>query len=422
MLSIRDSNKFFRLVEILCISLIGLYLLWPLWDELPFASSFSIACFILFAVMALEGLKRVRVPVQTGVIIGYAAFLLWMLIMLVVFEEFYPVHSRSQFFFLNLDSYAMFFVMLLISCVPAMLFTDMHRIKLNKFAKLLLFVVLITTAYYTSKAIGFDADAIRSRQSLEELGYEEILYGAPNYSIIYSFMLLLPFFLHKCATTKSWNRIFYIVCLAMMSYMIIVSQLATALLLSVVGVLIYIFFKAKSVAKVIVAVVVLFLAFLLIDNNGYDMLMALSGKVDGAWSVKLVDMAKSLVGEQDSGTVSGRTELYKASFESFLHSPLVGKYMQNDGSIGGHATAIDVLGLAGIVGFIPFILSIICNAFRMKQGSDYDNMRPVIIATVLQFMILVFTKNVITALPIFFTFFVLVPLFVKSEEKEIIEK
>lgn len=422
MLSISKNSNFFKTVGILCVGLIGVYLLWPLWNETPLSSSFAIACVGLFGIMAIEGLTRTRAKVPSGVVVGYFALLLWMLILAVVYENYHSVHSRSNFLFLNLDSYAMFFVMLFVSCIPAMLYSDIYKIKLNKTTKLLFFLILVTTAYFTMRATGFDINAIRNRQSIENSLNSGILYGTPNYSVVYSFMLLIPFFLHKTLSTNGKNRAYYIVCLALMIYIIIASQLATALVLTLFGVLVYAFFYTKSVAKVLVLVIVLFLGFLVIDNNGYDLLISLSGKVEGSWSVKLVDMAKSLVGEQGSGTVSGRTELYKSSFESFLKSPFVGKFIQNDGAIGNHATAIDVLGLSGIVGFVPFIIAIVCNGYRMKFGSDFDDMKPVIIAIVLQFLVMVFTKNVITALPIFFTFFALVPMLVKSEEKEINEK
>lgn len=422
MITAQQTSSLFRNLEFLCVSLIGLNLLWPLWYESSLSATFSIACFILFALMAIEGFNRVRVNVPAAVVVGYLAFLLWILIMLVVYEEFYSVGSRAQFFFLNLDSSAMFFVMLFLFCIPTMLLSDIHKIKMNNVVLALILVVLITTTYYTSKAINFDANAIRSSRSMIYEGYGYILYGTPGYSHIYSFMLLVPFFLHKSLTVKGKSKIVYIASLVMMAYMITVSQLATALILTVLGILVYTFFHAKSVAKVLVAVVGVFLAFLIIDNNGYDMLMALSGKVEGDWSVKFVDLAKSLVGEQDSGMVSGRKELYAASFESFLKSPFVGKFIQNDGSIGGHATAIDVLGLTGVLGFIPFIIVIVCNGQRMKYGSDYNDLKPVIIATVIQFLVLVFTKNIITAQPIFFTYFVLVPMLVKSEETEKIKE
>ena len=422
MVQVKQSDMLLKTFGILFLGLIGLYMMWPLWSETPLSASFTVACFCLFLTVILDGLTKANVGIRSGVFLGYISLLFWMGIMAYVYEECYHTHSRSNFFFINLDSHAMFFLMVLISCIPAMVFVDMYKLRANKFLALLLLVVLATTAFFTFRAVSVNPNAIRGSRTMEFLGQGELLFGTPSYSTIYSLMFMIPIFLHKAINTKGFYKKAYIICFILSLYMVAVSQLATALLISALGILIYLFFRVKQSSKLGILFLILVIVLFMINNNGYNLLMSLADSIEGDWSRKLLDIAKYFAGEQDAGMISGRVEFYKDSWESFKLSPIFGKIFENSGKIGGHATAIDVLGLTGLFGFIPFVIAIICNGYRMSSISNTSYSKPIIYAVVLQMMFMVFTKNIITALPILFTYFVLVPLFIKLESSEDILK
>ena len=169
-------------------------------------------------------------------------------------------------------------------------------------------------------------------------------------------------------------------------------------------------------------VILLVLAFLLfyvhITKMDVEFLTMLANSVDGTWAEKLQDMADSLSGSALSGSLSERNDLYQTSLDTFLESPLLGIMAYSNGKLGGHATAIDILGLSGLIGFIPFALTYVYNFKRVCRTCNFPKNKAAIIACNIEFIILVFTKNIITSLSLFFAFFVLMPLILKAESPE----
>ena len=144
----------------------------------------------------------------------------------------------------------------------------------------------------------------------------------------------------------------------------------------------------------------------------------LANSVEGIWSEKLHDISESLSGSTLSGSVAARGDLYQTSLNTFFESPLFGLMANTLSSLGGHATAIDILGLTGIFGFIPFVLTIVYNFKRVCRTCNFPKNKASIIACNIEFIVLIFTKNIITALAVFFAFFVLFPLLLKIESTE----
>lgn len=415
-----SQRNAYNLIQTAFFAVISCTLMWALWIEIPSHDIlYTIVCIAMF-ILNLAVFERKRLyPLMIRLLPVYSCIILWSIFMIIAFSSFHNVHSEIELFSYQIDAYAVFFIRMLFVIVASMFYIDFNTINDSKIFKLIVGLIIVTSVVYTIRAINMYPDALRARNIMEMRNEEEFLFGTPGYAIIYGISLLVPVFLQKCKNEKGKSRIFYAVCTVMIVYMIFVSQFATAVFLAIIGTLVFLFFNVKSKAKTIFLLLLLIFTLLIhLFNIDSMFFVFLSEKVDGSWSEKLQDMAESLSNGDFIGTLSSRVDLYTTSMKTFAESPLFGKLSKYTGDIGGHATAIDTLGLVGILGFIPFILMIYFQFRRMKCTCNYKKNKAAIISCVIEFILLVFLKNIITSYAIFFSFFVLAPLILKMEKRK----
>ena len=300
-----------------------------------------------------------------------------------------------------------------------MFFVDFNKMIAKKSTKFILLIIVVSSAFFMARAIQAHPDAVRARATMEFLGYGDFLKGVPDYGQVYAMAIIFPVFLYKAKNSIKFEKFCYVIILGLMAYIIIFSQFATALIILIIGIFIYLFLSVKPSQKVFVGLLFLFFVLIVVFmDGGADILNWLSKHTVGAWSTKLRDMASSLSGRQDSGMVSSRVDLYNESFKSFFASPIFGKFIESSGDIGGHATNIDILGLAGLFGFSFWALTIYFNYVRMVKFCTTKDAKVVVITCTIQFILLASLKNIISAMAIFLAFFVIIPAFIKSTNTE----
>lgn len=413
--------NFLRVAQMMCLIFAAFSLEWALWTEFSFSSMlFSVACIggvLLTFVYVAPYMEEIR---WKKVIPEYMHYLFWILVMVIANEFFYERYSKITFIFLTMDAHAIFFVRLLVSVLPFMFFVDQNKFKETKLFKAIIGIVIATNAFYTFRAVQFFPNAIRARATMEYIGGEEFLYATPDYAMVYGLALIFPVFLQKIKNSEQRiDKIIYLIYAALSFYVILVSQFATALIIAIVGTLIFFMLGMAGNKRVVILLVLAFLLFYVhITKMDVEFLTMLANSVDGTWAEKLQDMADSLSGSALSGSLSTRNDLYQTSLDTFLESPLLGIMAYSNGKLGGHATAIDILGLSGLIGFIPFALTYVYNFKRVCRTCNFPKNKAAIIACNIEFIILVFTKNIITSLSLFFAFFVLMPLILKAESPE----
>ena len=413
--------NFLRVAQMMCLIFAAFSLEWALWTEFSFSSMlFSVACIggvLLTFVYVAPYMEEIR---WKKVIPEYMHYLFWILVMVIANEFFYERYSKITFIFLTMDAHAIFFVRLLVSVLPFMFFVDQNKFKETKLFKAIIGIVIATNAFYTFRAVQFFPNAIRARATKEYIGGEEFLYATPDYAMVYGLALIFPVFLQKIKNSEQRiDKIIYLIYAALSFYVILVSQFATALIIAIVGTLIFFMLGMAGNKRVVILLVLAFLLFYVhITKMDVEFLTMLANSVDGTWAEKLQDMADSLSGSALSGSLSTRNDLYQTSLDTFLESPLLGIMAYSNGKLGGHATAIDILGLSGLIGFIPFALTYVYNFKRVCRTCNFPKNKAAIIACNIEFIILVFTKNIITSLSLFFAFFVLMPLILKAESPE----
>lgn len=415
------KKDYFKGLQLFCFAIIVLNFEWALWTVLPRSSTlFSIACmgvFTLNLIMAFIKLYKIK---WCNYLPTYITFIIWSVIMIVVSHFFYHVYRNVTFLFFTLDAHAIFYIRMFVSILPCMFLVDVCDFKETKLFKYIFGLIILSNTFFTLRAVQVFPDALRARGTMENLGEEQYLLGTPDYAMVYGMALVFPALLQKCKNAKTGNeKIFYIICTAMVAYIITASQFATALLIMLIGALIFAFVNMKFSKKIIFISIIL-LVFILNWGLHLDEIFLnwLSGVVNGTWAEKLQDIALSISSGDISGSLLGRQDLYQKSIKAFFESPIFGKMLKNTSNIGGHATALDILGLAGIVGFIPFGLTIVFNYFRLKATCNYNKNKAAIIACVIEFAFLAFSKNIITSLSIFFSFFVMIPFLLKLGEEE----
>lgn len=404
-----------------CLLLTAFYLEWALWSDFSFSNRiFQIGCIGGFALIFLYAAPKVQEIKWKKVMPEYMHYLIWIAIMAIAYGFFYSTHSKISFIFITGDAYAIFFIRLLVSVIPFMFFVDQNNFKETKLFKLILAAVIGTNAFYTFRAVQFFPDAIRARATMEYIGAEEFLFATPDYPMVYGMALIFPVFLQKVKNAQTrFDRILYLIFTALIFYVLLVSQFATALLIAIIGGLLFFLFSMRGNRRVMVLIVVSFVVlYVHVTKMDVAILNFLADSIEGTWSGKLHDIALSISGSSLSGSVSDRTDLYQKSIKTFLESPIFGIMAHPTGSLGGHATAIDILGLTGIFGFIPFALTIFYNFKRVCRTCNFPKNKAAIITCHIEFIVLVFSKNIITSLSLFFAFFVLVPLLLKVENTD----
>ena len=411
----QKKNNLLQIGQGLCFFVIALNLLWAFFAESILSRVFPICCIGITGLVIVSMSARIGKSFKVSVFAGYVGFVIWCLIGIFIYGFIMPNGSQATFLLFTMPGYAIFFVRMFVSVLPCMLFVDFNEFKIHKFIKIVIFVVLLVSVFFVLRAVAIDPDALRKRAVEGELF--DILRWTPGYAIVYAYAIILPAFLHKIKVTTKKTRVFYLCCTLMIAYIVMASQFATALLLAIVGTLVYLLLTARKQNRIyIIFIMILFIYIVLVLDGGADIFRWLSKHVHGTWVTKLNDIAETLSSGESTGTVSDRTVLYLKSWQSFLKSPLLGGITNVKAEISGHATALDVLGSGGLFAFMPFCMYIYGTYARMRNHTSYTVTKPAVIACVLEFVLMAFLKNMITSMAVFFAFSVMVPLLLKSEE------
>lgn len=286
----------------------------------------------------------------------------------------------------------------------------------NKKSKTLLEVImllgLLVNLYYVLRAINVYADAIRATETAEGLGYGNLLTGLVSYAQVYSLPLIIPTIMAKISNSKGKKKLLPLIALAVSVVMIFLSNLATAGLLCILGIVLYLIMNIKSNKKYIY-----FLVFCLLLIIGFaiyewffETLISWVG-ADTTWGKKLADILKSIQLDEASGSVAGRTELYEKSWNSFLASPILGAILNPDCYIGGHSTLLDILAGGGIVGFSLYAMFMYMSYKAVKKTLFFKENAKCVKITYIVFIALICFKNTITSFAIYATMFGFLPLY-----------
>ena len=241
------------------------------------------------------------------------------------------------------------------------------------------------------------------------------LYTSQNigsFTFVYELVLITPLFIYMFKN-KRINRLLALGLVALFGYTVIKTEYVTALLLFVLTVVL--FFIPKPTNKKIFVMLAAFAILFLVSK---DYLAGLFGRIaqgleSETVAIRFQEIAAFLGGRgaTEAGNVGNRTELYRASLDTFFRSYGLGSW---GGGIGGHSFVLDTLGQYGIFGLFAMavmyrtVYALFIKPFRSKDFYPYL-VYVYIVAIVLAVM------NPKTYL---FVFMVVFPLFAKAMEQK----
>lgn len=183
--------------------------------------------------------------------------------------------------------------------------------------------------------------------------------GLPDYTLMHSYILMLPGLCLAIKKSQIICRVIFIACTIFVYYIIIRTQVSTSIGLSTAFIIFALLVLKDSsswtylllIGALILLVAAYYSGVLLwfVDEitpyfQGTD--------VEG----KLRDLHSTLInGKATGGTIVYRGELHEMSKNSFYYNPIFGK---GTSEVGRHSQILDILGSSGLLALIPFIMII----------------------------------------------------------------
>ncbi len=286
--------------------------------------SSTVITFITFVSVFIQSGKLVIPRFRTYTSMQLLTFTIWIIYMTIIYDQFYLVNtSRTSFLLFPMNTYATFFPNLWLILFPMIALNDTVRTHDNSL-KLLIWTFVIAQVVnllFQLRAILVFPDAVRATRTAEYQGFGSLLVGLVGYAQIYALSLTTPILTCKVFRSRGWKRFGSLGVLCIVLFATISSNLATAGLLALAGVLIFILLDAierKKKSAIILLLIVFFLVVFVQDVIGIA--VQILGE-DTTLGSKLIDISTSLATDEATGEVGGRANLFMQSFKEFLTSP-----------------------------------------------------------------------------------------------------
>lgn len=229
------------------------------------------------------------------------------------------------------------------------------------------------------------------------IGEESFKYWIINYGTIHGLPFLLApmvFLVRRIFHKNKWLCIFWLIAIFIIFYIIVISDATTAMLLSILMILLPIViskerFDVKSVFQFLI------IGILLLVMMQPSVMVPIIDGIQSTMNESSTNYQKMgeikdvfIYGEAD-GDLGARQDLYNSSWKLFVESPLIGT--QHPEQISKHTWLIDRLACFGIVFFIPIILLFFSHIKKVYLGLNHT--RVVYVFGVCGYMVMLYLKN-----------------------------
>lgn len=388
----------FNLKEKIMLLSLGLLLAYNLLPFLPLFLPNAVRYPILIVIRFLPVLLIIIFPENKKNVeeIVVRIFLSLTIMVMLYFGKWQYSISFTSFF----SSHCYFFELFIVSAAIKYYSDDFKR-KLRFFCLFLFMVTSITTI------VGLQMYPTAMRQLSGAVSEETSrIYTRMNiggYSFVYGVLFVIPLILHLFRKADPKNKklkIFYILVIILLSFLIIMSQYTTALLCLVLlfglnGIL-----KIENSSKMAILIfAIISIGIIAIIN--VDNLIQIG--VNFASKYKLIRVEErmrelQILNDEKvwTGDIEGRKSLYSASFNSFLHHPILGNILFGRAQIGGHSDLLDFLAVCGLFG--GWLLLKIAERIRIKPKDRSEKTYFGII--LILFLIILSINTVFNSVPI----------------------
>ncbi len=268
--------------------------------------------------------------------------------------------------------------------VPAALSYYIITNKKLKLAKWLLFsfmLLIIYSSIATFLAVQIIPDAVRYSVYLLNIGDTQtinLLYGMGM--VTYRFPHAIPAFIpvlvyiikskggYKRQRWKMQLRWFALISLLSLLLLVYLSNATTALLVSMLSLILSFFILGKDNkynVPLVMVIAVLFLPFVIYSDWLVSLLNGVGSFLgqDTSFTNRFDDIRFYSQTGNAAGDLAGRFNKYNISISYFLERPLIG----SDKAPGGHSAVIDRLASLGLVGWIPYILFVFAMIKKQRR-------------------------------------------------------
>ena len=249
-----------------------------------------------------------------------------------------------------------------IPCIIAVLCYSQINPKSQKMLVQFALVAMVFTSLTTIVGLRIYPSASRELASAsEDLRTIYMNLNIGGFEFIYALVLSIPVVFWMINKTRGFVKILNIGILFSFLYCIYLSAYTTALLISII-ILILLIYDTYSRLRSILIIGTIF--FLIMAGSGAlsSIFMWMSSIVDSAYvSDRLLQIGLVLQGQAieqiDTETSNERLLLMKNAWEAFLSSPLWGHnvFSWHKNALSGHSLGLDILSSSGVLGLVFFI-------------------------------------------------------------------
>lgn len=216
----------------------------------------------------------------------------------------------------------------------------------------LVLILMIVFNWKTGTVLLEDPTIARKLVRADEATYEYLRQGVGGYSLIYPQVCIFPaIFAWIKKAFRNNRKYFWLGCIYLIAYFrcLMNAGYAIAIFASILGIVILLFYKGKSVTKAVIASVLFFIlglaAIVYIDWFREFLLVQFDGT---AIARKINDLMDSTRKGNAEGAIYDRIVSYQGSWDTIKRYPILGGLWRASG--GGHSAVLDAFAKFGIWG------------------------------------------------------------------------
>ena len=228
-------------------------------------------------------------------------------------------------------------------------------------------IVILYLSFIVAVPLMLRYNSLREALSIE--GREMIhIAGLPGYSLMHSYTFFLPVMCYATKTMKGWKKILSIIGIIVLSFVIYDTFVTTSLIVGIAIIFVSLIYKGGDTTVfwftggfLLLVIYTLYLFGLFISLIDWMMPAFEDTPVES----KLLDFRASMVENTlTGGTIEGRLDLHRKSWDSFMQNPLLGMGASN---VGNHSSLLDRFGGMGFIAGFPFVMIFVSFIKRMVK-------------------------------------------------------
>lgn len=283
-----------------------------------------------------------------------------------------------------------------------------YNFNTRKAKRLVIFVIRLVNVSSVTTIFGNILYPQITRDSASNSDAINYWFNIGGYGFCLSICFLIPtliFLIKKGVISK---RYYY--CLILWLLVPVICQIFTGVIISAIG-LIMLVVNPKKFRLLIGISIVFVCLWIIVPISFWGMILQVISNVIGNLGIEIIHerldgMARLLIEGASYGDVYSRFSLYKISLQHFFNNPLFGLIGEKgfvrqhptpyelimlgkgaDVSVGRHSDILDLLGGAGLVGFIPFLWIIYEYLVKMLRKFKNSSVNTLLFIVMLQYCI-----------------------------------